>query len=1414
MPMRLQVQGRSRFAAAAEDTGSGAQMSLRKETSPVAAAEIRGFGALCPNIMTTEGESYGDPLHDWYSSPETDWEECKFLVPRLVGVLLECESEEPDDRSPQYLLESISWPGVIRLSDALTEGVDQHRVLTQVLSSEETGSEGDQLGDIAGMGTACVARLCKLEAQNKSLQEAVDKASIEHASHQLPCFSKFLPEAFNTQDAGINYPGVLQTLSEGNGGDPGQEGDEKVQEYLQTKTIPNEVVRTEMQKWIPSMQAEYNSLVHETQAVRPLSDQQFSAMLKDPNVQHELVPGRAIFTIKAYSGRLKTRVVACGCFQTGAARSREDKYASGISAEATRMLIRYAGLQQLQVGVLDIKTAFLHAPVVTPNSETVIVRVPAILRAAKVCSERYWVVDKALYGLDVAPRSWVLHRNQVLTEITELIPSKKKVRCFPMEEDANVWLIVDADTDQAIAYLALYVDDILIVSQQETAADVARTLESKWTTTPVAWSEEGSSLSFDGFEIERLGGSFIVHQKSYVKEILKQYSEITGISIVPCSRDVPELNSNLPDSELLKQAQALTGQLLWLAGRTRPDLSYAISIMGQGIVQDPADTVARGHQVIRYLRHAPDVGLKYGPPPETYGRWGQLQWKQTAGKLDLFSDASFLADSESRSVGCAQMYWAGGLIMWHCGRQPLLSASTAEAELIAMADAFGMGRSLRPFATALCAHADIQCHTTLYSDNAAAIQLCTLDAGSWRTRHLRLRGNLIRQAVDLGEWCIAHLEGVYMPADIGTKLVGPTRFEDLIHVMELHCPHLLPPRGPPNPKVASLKTGMTRLLIALMLFNQATTAKAWSGSQGVWQEGIEDVLRAILYGFGGYIGWQLAGCIHRSLKRVMCPRRPVSVTHVPATQPVPLCPPPPPHDWSEHVETASGVGIDNGTWNLPNVGAALPNSRPVSQLPEPEQSSEVLLDTDTMSVRPRHEDVVLQPEYESREIGTTAHGLDLPSHSSTYLTSHLEPALPHRSQAASPLLEDPTSDGSGQIDSVPHRPPTPTRDFEGYNRYISQLSPEEYHNLFAIPIPLQPWSESGSDVDSNERYARSFAGPDVDAEEDTQQQMVNNNNTVGSREVAMRRALEFGNNQITEVRSHIADLNQHAPSAVLYVDDEISSVPTGRLTLDNNASGQASGSNDVVGIPARQATVPPPPVTHRIPPLELQDATFRAQQREMFRLFQSGALQQVASNTSNESTDSGEYTIRDGSPASSGRHHSSRNSSRVGHSSAAGTPVSVTAAALAVAVISSSVPGAESTKSLSLATRDVWDEGSDAGSVWNLVTVGFVCWCLGLFMVWSCMRYRVEVKIESAVSLNSERQSVHTAEDLNIPNLPHGMTHRRPRTHRGSKVFLTPGGECIHALRSCSSLRMSSTVLQKHLCTICAQPGSVAPNDA
>ena len=71
-------------------------------------------------------------------------------------------------------------------------------------------------------------------------------------------------------------------------------------------------------------------MVHETKAVRPLSDSEFLELTKNPEIKCELIPGRAIFTVKAQTGRLKARVVACWCFQTGETRTKEDTFASGI----------------------------------------------------------------------------------------------------------------------------------------------------------------------------------------------------------------------------------------------------------------------------------------------------------------------------------------------------------------------------------------------------------------------------------------------------------------------------------------------------------------------------------------------------------------------------------------------------------------------------------------------------------------------------------------------------------------------------------------------------------------------------------------------------------------------------------------------------------------------------------------------------------------------------------------------------------------------------------------------------------------------------------------------------------------------------------------------------------------------------
>ena len=50
-------------------------------------------------------------------------------------------------------------------------------------------------------------------------------------------------------------------------------GEENPEVPLQTRTIPLEEVKANIEKWKPSIEADYESLVSNTKAVEPLSDE-------------------------------------------------------------------------------------------------------------------------------------------------------------------------------------------------------------------------------------------------------------------------------------------------------------------------------------------------------------------------------------------------------------------------------------------------------------------------------------------------------------------------------------------------------------------------------------------------------------------------------------------------------------------------------------------------------------------------------------------------------------------------------------------------------------------------------------------------------------------------------------------------------------------------------------------------------------------------------------------------------------------------------------------------------------------------------------------------------------------------------------------------------------------------------------
>ena len=84
-------------------------------------------------------------------------------------------------------------------------------------------------------------------------------------------------------------------------------------------------------------------------------------------------------------------------------------------------MLRNAALRQWRVGTLDVTTAILNTDIVTPNKEVIVVKVPSVFRMIGI-KEKYWRLYKALYGLDVSPRSRSLSRKKTLRQVEQLVP--------------------------------------------------------------------------------------------------------------------------------------------------------------------------------------------------------------------------------------------------------------------------------------------------------------------------------------------------------------------------------------------------------------------------------------------------------------------------------------------------------------------------------------------------------------------------------------------------------------------------------------------------------------------------------------------------------------------------------------------------------------------------------------------------------------------------------------------------------------------------------------------------------------------------------------------------------------------------------------------------------------------------------
>ncbi|CAE7356335.1 GIP [Symbiodinium sp. KB8] len=351
-------------------------------------------------------------------------------------------------------------------------------------------------------------------------------------------------------------------------------------------------------------------------------------------------------------------------------------------------------------------------------------------------SER-WILTHGMYGLRQSPRLWSEYRDSTIKEMRFVVEGEEWL-LKQGDAEPNLWLLVKASdpSGEPGALVLIYVDDILLCGKMAHLRSVASKLSSTWKTTELEVLSESHGIRFLGCEIltTEAKDRFYLHQQPYIKEILRAHdvSETMRSPIQAPKHLVTfeaELDETKGDEAELKMAQRLCGELLWLAQRTRPDISFTVNAMGALISRAAPRCVAIGQRLLAYLQHTQEYALTIAP---------------TTNDLVTFTDSSYAPEGKRSHSGIV-VTWTGAPISWRATRTPYICLSTAESELTAAIEGLKMTMSLSAVLEELVGR---ELPIQLAIDNQSTIAIAKPNGStSWRTRHLRVRSAFIREQV-------------------------------------------------------------------------------------------------------------------------------------------------------------------------------------------------------------------------------------------------------------------------------------------------------------------------------------------------------------------------------------------------------------------------------------------------------------------------------------------------------------------------------------------------------------------------------------------------------------------------------------------------------------------------------------------
>ncbi|GEQ68982.1 hypothetical protein JCM33374_g2652 [Metschnikowia sp. JCM 33374] len=373
-----------------------------------------------------------------------------------------------------------------------------------------------------------------------------------------------------------------------------------------------------------------------------------------------------------------------------------------IKHTSLRLLFAIASKEKMQMHQMDVKTAFLNGVL----KEELYMRQPPGYSSSKIKGEFVYKLNKSLYGLKQAPQVWNETINRELK--TQGFKSCNNEPCLFVKGSGSGYIL-----------LALYVDDLLIVSSSDEEIAIAK----KKLSEAFKMKDLGLAKKFLGMNIEFHPTFTKIHLGDYVNSLLIDYGhERTRIISTPAAQiNLDELQEGKEDFCDDSEYRSIVGKLLYAANTVRFDIACIVS------------------QLSRHLINPSFASIK---------------------------------NSKAKSRTGSSILYGGAPISWKSKLQTMVAISTVNAELIALS--YTVAESI--WLINLLKELGLTHKCQMYCDNQGTIKTVRNPALLDGTKHVLTKTHFVKQYSEEGWFKLDYINTKENVADILTKVLARPEF--------------------------------------------------------------------------------------------------------------------------------------------------------------------------------------------------------------------------------------------------------------------------------------------------------------------------------------------------------------------------------------------------------------------------------------------------------------------------------------------------------------------------------------------------------------------------------------------------------------------------------------------------------------